>query len=280
MLSISNQRRRLDAATDPELIPSNELVAKDANCSSSDSVSNVGRRAVIDELLDTDVRGKCRTDPDDECDAKSCDVFCSLPTIRVGVRRRSLRDTKPDKNYERRTHVGKVVKCIAKQADGATEECYHQLDKPSHAESDCRDSDSAIRCASISSIIHVLSWREWIPCLMFTDDVHGYLLSVSRLSPALGWLWFIYVFMGYWSTYYVVSVEERFFCESPYVHILNGVKRLVTLTANRDKSREPKLCEVLRDTCWICSKMCGEFIDRVLTVKQRPDDAKPRAIRK
>src|ERR1700742_1831119 len=91
MPCVRDQRGRVDPLADRELVPSDHLIADDAENGARDSQADVRRVAVLDQLADALEPREGRARPNDYGDAHSSQVFGALQPIGVLLSRRTPR---------------------------------------------------------------------------------------------------------------------------------------------------------------------------------------------
>jgi hypothetical protein len=70
-------------------------------------------------------------------------------------------------------------------------------------------------------------------------------------------------------------MRQHLFYDSPHVDIVGYIENPGPVTTGPHESGQPQLGQVLRHAGCLRPHQLGQFIDRVLAVKERPDDAQP-----
>lgn len=82
----------------------------------------------------------------------------------------------------------------------------------------------------------------------------------------------------FWRGSSVSGLKKCFRHEPQNVVVLGEVEEPVTVASNGDEVSQPKLGEMLRNSSRCDTNMFGKIVDRVLAMKQRPDDMQPRSV--
>src|SRR5580693_3470916 len=109
MLRVGEERRRVDALADPQLVLGDDLVPDNAQYRAGDTSRDVGGMPVLNELAHTLEPGERGTGPDHHRDADTSQVLGALQSVRIFLRRRPPRQPEPKEHYGAGRYVRQVV---------------------------------------------------------------------------------------------------------------------------------------------------------------------------
>jgi hypothetical protein len=117
MPGIGDQRGRVDAPADDQLVPGHGQVPSDADNSSGHTRAKVRGGRMRDELADALAPGERRTGPDDKGDPDSGQVFGAFQAVGVTLGGRPPRQPEPEEDHRAGRDVREVMDRVAEQPD-------------------------------------------------------------------------------------------------------------------------------------------------------------------